>query len=311
LLRTSGLGWTQRSELGGLLHCVAKSKEHFDNDDLDITGNRFPVRNSCVYKGGEILMFNDHEALGKPLVFVYAPPDFGDEPYRYRRPQPPYPSAPAWKCSVYYYWYLYLKQNQDYQETCSNGGRGPCAKLYDDFGDIFSVDFKSWWTDRRHLFAEPPAVWRAHENPPPPSAVTATFVVDLNNKRSRILDELRTLLAEMQGEMGQERVESAARYPIATNPVLHSLHAHLVAWEFRKMNPTIHPSEVADFADIRVNQVVDGQTLETARINKQPLEPIRSEIRLRKLKALNRHLKIAEQYIQNAGLGRFPYRETR
>jgi hypothetical protein len=54
---------------------------------------------------------------------------------------------------------------------------------------------------------------------------------------------------------------------------------------------------VADFADIRVNQVVDGQTLETARINKQPREPIRSEIRLRRLKALNRHLKIDEQYI--------------
>lgn len=145
----------------------------------------------------------------------------------------------------------------------------------------------------------------------PSSATTATFVIDLKNKRSRILDELRTLLADIQGEMQQDRVESAGKYPIATNPVLHSLHAHLVAWEFRKLNPTIHPAEVADFAGIRVNQIVNGQTLVTAGINKQPLEPIRSEIRLRKLKALNRHLKIAEQYIHNAGLGRFPYRETR
>lgn len=212
---------------------------------------------------------------------------------------------------MYYYWYLYLKQNTDYQETCINGGKGPCSKLYDDFGDIYNVDFKAWWMDRRHLFAEPPAVWPQANGKQASTPQIAHFTVDLTKKRSRILDEMRSLLTVMQDELAQERVESAARYPVATNPVLNSLQAHLVTWEFRKMNPDVHPAQIADMAGVRVNHVVDGVTVEIARINKIDVEPIVSEIRLRKLKAVSRHIKVAEQYIENAGKGVFPVRHSR
>lgn len=212
---------------------------------------------------------------------------------------------------MYYYWYLYLKQNTDYQETCANGGKGPCAKLYDDFGDIYNVDFKAWWIDRRHLFAEPPSVWPQKTTQGLSTARTANFTVDLTKKRSRILDEMRSLLTVMQDDSEQDRVESAARYPVATNPVLHSLQAHLVTWELRKMNPDVHPAQIADMAGVSVNHVVNGVTVEIARINKIDVEPIVSEIRLRKLKAVSRHLKSAEQYISNAGRGVFPVRHSR
>ena len=60
--------------------------------------------------------------------------------------------------SVYYWWFQYMTRNDDYRKTCLNGGVGPSADLYKDFGDMLSVDFKTWWTaNGARLFGEPPA----------------------------------------------------------------------------------------------------------------------------------------------------------
>lgn len=70
------------------------------------------------------------------------------------------PKTPShWKVSVYYWWFEYLRRNEDYRKTCAAGGKGKCAKVYEHFGDVMSADFKQWWTtdDRgATLFAEPP-----------------------------------------------------------------------------------------------------------------------------------------------------------
>lgn len=63
------------------------------------------------------------------------------------------------KVSVYYWWFEYLKRNDDYRKTCLNSGKGKCSKLYEHFGDVHAMNFKEWWTkdDRGGiLFAEPP-----------------------------------------------------------------------------------------------------------------------------------------------------------
>ena len=57
--------------------------------------------------------------------------------------------------SPYYWWYQFLRLNKDYAATCKRGGRGHLSSLYRDFGDVFVLDFKAWWTPRDHLFAEP------------------------------------------------------------------------------------------------------------------------------------------------------------
>jgi hypothetical protein len=63
------------------------------------------------------------------------------------------------KVSVYYWWFEYLKRNDDYRKTCLNSGKGECSKLYEHFGDVHAMNFKEWWfkDDRGEiLFAEPP-----------------------------------------------------------------------------------------------------------------------------------------------------------
>lgn len=254
-----------------------------------------------------LVLKNKEKNLMMPY-FIYAPPDFGDAPYPYRRPNPPYPDAEHWKCSVYYYWWLYLQRNKDYKLTCAQAGSGPCANLYLDFGNIYASDFHAWWQTHWHLFAEPVAVT--------PDTSTQfqrslTITINLDAKRNRILDDLRGMLAQHQTDTKQARIASDAIYPVETNPVLSAMHQHLAVWDMKQLNPWVSDAVLADLTDIRVNHVVDGFTAQQAElIGRDPVKII-SEVKRRKLQALQRHLRIAEQYIKNAGIGRFPYRDGR
>jgi len=256
------------------------------------------------------LLLKNKENFLLPPYFVFAPPDFGDAPYPYRLPKPPHASAPGWKCSVYYYWWLYLRRSADYKQTCEQDGVGPCADLYRDFGNIHASDFQTWWENHWQLFVEPTAVANSED-------VSISFersinlTIDLTAKRNRILDDIRNILSEQQSVQEQDRVVSNARYPVETNPVLSALHQHLIVWDMRQLNPSVSDAVLADLADIRVNHVVNGVTAEQAEmIGKDPVRII-SEVKRRKMQAAQRHIRTADQYIKNAATERFPYRTGR
>jgi len=61
--------------------------------------------------------------------FVYAPPLKGVGTSKRKAPNEPYKDAPAWKCSVYYYWWEYLRRHEGYRQCCAQGGKGEYAKL--------------------------------------------------------------------------------------------------------------------------------------------------------------------------------------
>lgn len=66
-------------------------------------------------------------------------------------------ASEPFKKSLYYLWWEFLRLSDRYKKCCENGGNGELSDLYKDFGDVFSVDFKTWWqTDNRgiDLFAE-------------------------------------------------------------------------------------------------------------------------------------------------------------
>jgi hypothetical protein len=69
--------------------------------------------------------------------FPYGHPTFGSK----ARPK----SKSAWERSVYYWWWAYLRMNQQYLDCCSNGGKGRLKNLYQKFGDVRGSDFKEWW----------------------------------------------------------------------------------------------------------------------------------------------------------------------
>ena len=84
--------------------------------------------------------------MNRRLHFAYAWP-LKEQATRWQRAclPPPFPDAKPWQCSVYYYWWEYLRRHQGYKATCAAGGIGEFAQLYEDFGDVHSTDFWTWW----------------------------------------------------------------------------------------------------------------------------------------------------------------------
>ena len=68
---------------------------------------------------------------------------------------------------------------------------------------------------------------------------------------------------------------------------------------------------MADIAGILVSDRVDGETVAKLKAANLPYYDVERTIRRRKQLTIQRHLRIAEQYIYNVGRGRFPLRGSR
>lgn len=272
--------------------------------------------------------------------FVYAPPAFeGLNPDASWAVKPPHPDAPAWQCSVYFYWYEYLRRHDGYADTCDNHGDGPCAEQFVTFGNVHALNFSEWWSEKFWLFEERRPVQRLKQAPAldtdgfPLDRDMLYLAVDLTAPPSKLFRELRAevwhqrLAAEDRArrsaasraakrkkplaQVNIETLKSTALYPVATKPVLSSLHEHLLVWDAKVANPDMPDADIADIAGIRVNQVVHGETLTSRRMLKLPTDQIERVLRRRKQLAVQRHLRIAKQYIDNVALGEFPKRDHR
>ena len=247
----------------------------------------------------------------RPLFFVYAPPLKRKRPSNRRAVEPPYQGAPAWKCSVYYYWWEYLRRHEGYRQTCESVGRGKYADLYADFGNVHEGVFWSWWTEHAELFAEPPIRHVSVEHSVSTDQNTLTLIVPLENKLSVSMKQIKRLLEPQVQKAARKKTQSQAKYPVATKPVLRTLHEHLLVWDAKQQNPTVHDSELADIAGISVNAVVNGETVAELRAEDLPTRDLERVIKRRKQLAVQRHLRIAEQYIRNVASGEFPKRDGR
>lgn len=57
--------------------------------------------------------------------------------------------------SPFYWWFKFLQLNDEYHNAVKGRRTKIPKQVVKDFGDVAKVDFKSWWKDRVHLFAEP------------------------------------------------------------------------------------------------------------------------------------------------------------
>ena len=111
-----------------------------------------------------------------PKFFIHAPPFKGRRSRktgeflskRLARIQPPFWDAEPWQCSIYYFWWEFLRRHEGYRDCCERGGAGKYKNLYSDFGDVHAYDTKDfwkWWSEKieanltrgQYLFAEPAA----------------------------------------------------------------------------------------------------------------------------------------------------------
>lgn len=244
--------------------------------------------------------------------FVYAPPLKGTRESKRKPIQAPYKDAPTYKCSVFYYWWEYLRRHEGYSRTCANGGKGRYAKLFADFGDVHATDFWSWWRTHSELFSEPlPRQVEVVEASSKCADNTVLITVPLENRAALSVRQFRRLIEPLVSVRKQAITVSRARFPVATKPHLPSLHQHLLVWDAKRENPEADDADIADLAGIAINRVVDGETVEGRKSINRAYDDILRILRRRKQLATQRHLRIAAQYIENVGKGQFPLREGR
>ena len=127
--------------------------------------------------------------------------------------------------SPYYWWFKFLQLNKDYLETVKKKGKGKCAELFVDFGDVTKVDFKTWWQSRAHLFAEPfytgykmRVVTDYDQLPPLDSENVLTLVIPLDWTQRSINKEFKKLVLSRvdKTKRGVSVEKSMAKYQISS-----------------------------------------------------------------------------------------------
>ncbi len=231
-------------------------------------------------------------------VFFRYPPPMGELSYADSEER-----TDSHKSSVYYLWWAYLRENEDYLTCCEKGGEGPMQKLYTDFEDVRSKDFGRWWKRTGwKLFCEPDRepiidhkVVPASFDPATHKLMSIPFVGDLD----RTLAELRELLKDHFADARQrfrdggnpDRSPFVPLYPVASKPDIETLQDRLEVWRFRKHNPNHSPLQIAkelgyfSMAMFKKYDVDYEDNIE------------------RKMKD---YLREARILIRNVGLGRFP-----
>lgn len=240
---------------------------------------------------------------GRRLKFIYAPPSGRG---RHKMPKPPYSGAPSWQCSVYYFWWEFLRRSQRYRKCCDEGGKGRLSGLYRDFGDVRDPKFDRWWHAHAHIFAEPPASMPYVETQQwtySDAGDTYCIVVSRELQVSTAVRRARRLIAQ-QAQKSAGSVKSRADYPVATKPVLRGLYVALRVWDERTRHPSATWVEVADRAGIKAEMsreeraiIADKTSFKADILKKQ---------RRRKEQEAQRHFRIAGQYIENVAKGLFP-----
>lgn len=173
------------------------------------------------------------------LYFQHAPPYTNlDKISPERMVKPPFSGAPKFMCSVYYYWWAFLRESDEYIACCASGGAGPLSKLYDDFGDVRGDNFMAWWSGGgRLLFAEPGSVieFLPHLPERHDDKNRVLVSIDLATDIDRIVSELRDRLHDARAvrSANSPNSGSGARYQVVGLPRLSALEWQLRVYRLR------------------------------------------------------------------------------
>ena len=244
--------------------------------------------------------------------FPYAPPNYPGAPYRARLPQPPFEGAEDWQCSVYYYWWEYLRRHEGYWAACLAGGEGEHAALYRWFGNVHEGDFHDWWWSHYHLFT---FVSEAQN-----IALSKKFYLESEGvflhvgyarSKSEMMASAREQIMRIPQREINDELRKSIRFKPAARPVLKSLHQHLLAWDARRAHPTADDADVCDTAGLDVTLPYSEDEIASLQADGLKVADLEKANRRAKQLAVQRHLRIAKQYIDNVVLGEFPKRERR
>ena len=233
--------------------------------------------------------------------FPYRHPTFGSR-------QTPKPQS-AWKGSVYYWWWAFLRLNPDYLACCEAGGGGALEKVYRDFGDVRPDNFKEWWSEKIDgvergvaLFAEPDVEETVRilqgGDLAPNDADVVTVCLPMYLPKRFIETRLKQIVGKLhKGKRGRQNAkQSKARYTFRGQPNVPALAMAFTVYAYWLENPKKKLWEIGnDVPRLLVTQkVTDARAVEHA-LNKRALAA-----------TVSRYLKRAKAMIENTARGTFP-----
>lgn len=230
--------------------------------------------------------------------FPYQHPTFG----RANNPKTPR----NWEDTVYYWWWEYLRRNEDYIETCVLNGTGLCAETYRDFGDVRNKTFKEWWSENDRgatLFANHPTtdtirLIEKHEvKSLDPDLILLSLPLDLPMKH--LVNRFRKLVGDIhKGSKGKQYAKASnATYQFEGQPNIKALKFGLYIYDLAKANPDKTKWEVAMMIpDLQPeNRIIEGERGRSVVDKKNRLSS-----------TISRYIKRVQDSINLAGQGQFP-----
>lgn len=244
--------------------------------------------------------------------FPYAPPHYPGAPFRARLPQPPYDGAEDWKCSVYYYWWEYLRRHDGYRATCQAKGDGEHSLLFKWFGDVHAGDFHDWWWSHYQLFTFSSETQNIALSDKFYLESDGVFLhVGYARSKSEMIASAREQIMRIPQREITNELRKTIRFKPAARPVLKSLHQHLLAWDAKQANPDIDDAELCDLAGLKPNLPYSTADIASLKADGLAVHDLQKANRRAKRLETQRHLRIAKQYIDNVVLGDFPKRVKR
>ena len=185
-------------------------------------------------------MYGKRRINNEPLYFIYAPPQTDLDRPNARLPAAVRPEASKFHNSVYYYWWAFLRENEDYIACCERGGTGEHAELYNDFGDIRDDDFFKWWRNTgRELFCEQDGegievFLSASDAKDKKDHVLMS--IPIQKDMDHLVAEFKQLIKPLYNNKRKDKNDtvSTARCPVTSRPVVSSLYTRLKVYQAYK-----------------------------------------------------------------------------
>ena len=216
--------------------------------------------------------------------------------------------------SPFYWWWAYLRANEDYLKCCANGGKGKYAGLFSDFGDIRDSNFKKWWTtdDRgAQLFGErefAPKLIEVERHEEIPTEwdhsklmlIAVPLTSDKQYLRARFNALIKLRHPKRRGRTANKFAQSTAKYVLKSNYTVDNLDKCLSVYMRHKLAKKRGEK-------ITLWQIGAELRLMPASIPKPSDPPDAAFLKRQALAAaVSRYLKQARQRISNAAKGVFP-----
>jgi hypothetical protein len=222
--------------------------------------------------------------------------------------------------SPYYWYWQYLRRNDDYIACCTKGGKGKLSALYADFGDIREDNFHKWWTENQRgatLFAEQPLTvkfgelkqadeWQPHWDSETVMVVAVPLSMSkraLKGAFAQLLDSRHMGNKSGRPSLAKLKTVSTARYKLEHNYTISGLMTTL----------SVYDLWVENQAKSKADKLALWEIGKALNINKKAITRAESKLAYERLDGRNvlgatvsRYVKQAKAMISSAAQGQFP-----